>query len=200
MRSVMVVEVLEGIDMVGDCVDLVGQLGGGVELVAPCAIASLDSSVEFRRSGRQNIEGQVPVLAGFLELGHELRTAVDLDGLDGPGHLGGDLVEEVGGILGGGAFVGLCDGPFCEDVISIEMLDGLIGRQIDGEGIDLDNVPRPLERNVFRLADGVRSSFRLRFAVSLADQVGNRRYPAALDQMLHDATDGSVGDDKAGLA
>jgi hypothetical protein len=41
--SEVVVEVLEGIDMLGDLVDVCGQVDDGVELVPPGAVASLDS-------------------------------------------------------------------------------------------------------------------------------------------------------------
>lgn len=95
MRPVVV---LEGLDVVGYLVEVVGQFCCGVELIAPCAVASLDGSVEFGRSWRQHVEGNVARLADGLEFGHELRAAVDLDGLDRPWHVGFDLVEEVGGI------------------------------------------------------------------------------------------------------
>lgn len=42
--SMMVVEMLERIDMLGDFVDLGWQFDGCVEFVAPCAVASLDDS------------------------------------------------------------------------------------------------------------------------------------------------------------
>src|SRR5215216_21265 len=98
MRSMMVVEVLEGIDMLRDFFDSGWEVGGCVEFVSPGAIASLDGSIELWRSRRQDIERDLLFLAGGLELGHELGAAVDLDGLDGPGHFGGDLFEEVGGV------------------------------------------------------------------------------------------------------
>ena len=72
MRPMMVVKVLESIDMLGDLVDVGWQFDGCVELVAPCAVAALDGSVELWRSRRQHIEGDVVVTAGGLELGHEL--------------------------------------------------------------------------------------------------------------------------------
>jgi hypothetical protein len=43
VRPEVVVEVLEGIDMLGDPVDVAGQVDDGVELVPPGAVASLDS-------------------------------------------------------------------------------------------------------------------------------------------------------------
>jgi len=79
--SVVVVEVLEGADHLGDFVDARWEIGAGVELVAPGSIATLDSSVELWRSGGQDVEGQVLVGAGLLELGHELGAAVDFEWL-----------------------------------------------------------------------------------------------------------------------
>ena len=43
VRPEVVVEVLEGIDVRGDLVDVAEQVDDGVELVAPGAVASLDS-------------------------------------------------------------------------------------------------------------------------------------------------------------
>ena len=80
---VVIVEVLEGFDPFGDFIDAHGQIGAGVELVSPCAVAALDGAVELWRSGRQDVEGQVFVGAGLFELGLELGAAVDLDGFDG---------------------------------------------------------------------------------------------------------------------
>ena len=191
---------LEGIDMLCDLFDGGGEVGGCVEFISPGAITSLDGSIELWRSRRQDIERDVLFLAGGLELGHVLRAAVDLDGLDGPGHFGGDLFQEVGGVGGGGVGIGLGHGPFGEDVIGIEVLDGSARRDGEGQCIDLDDIAGVLKRDVLRLADGVGPGFRGAFAANLADQVGDRRHPAALDQLLEDAADGSVGHVEAGLA
>src|SRR3984957_17091090 len=80
--SVVVVEVLEGADHLGDFVDARWEIGAGVELVAPGSIATLAGSVELWRSGGQDVEGQVLVGAGLLELGHELGGAVHNSGFD----------------------------------------------------------------------------------------------------------------------
>src|SRR4051794_20717327 len=95
VRPEVVVEVLEGVDVLGDLVDVVGQVDDGVELVAPGAVASLDGAVELGRSRRQHVERNAFGGAGELEFGHELGATIDLDGLDGPRHFGGDLVEDV---------------------------------------------------------------------------------------------------------
>src|SRR5690606_2164904 len=102
VRPEMVIEMLEGIDVLGDLVDVVWQVDDGVELVSPGAIASRDGAVELGRARRQDKEGDGLCGARLLELGHELGAAVDLYGFDGPWHFGNDLVEEVGGIAGGG--------------------------------------------------------------------------------------------------
>jgi hypothetical protein len=47
MGTMMVVEMLEDIDVLGDFVDTGRQVDGCVEFVAPCAVASLDGALEF---------------------------------------------------------------------------------------------------------------------------------------------------------
>jgi hypothetical protein len=87
----VVVEVLEGLDAMSDFVDWHRRIGAGIELVAPCAVATFDGAVEFGRSRRQAVKGQVLIGAGLFELGHELGhelgAAIDLDGFDGIEHL-----------------------------------------------------------------------------------------------------------------
>lgn len=56
MWSVMVVEVLEGVDVLGDGVDVLGKVAGCVELVSPGAVASFDGAVELWGVGGQDIE------------------------------------------------------------------------------------------------------------------------------------------------
>ena len=107
MGSVVVVEVLEGVDAFGDLVDIERQVGAGV---SPDAVAALDGAVELWRSGREDVKRNLGVGAGLLEFGHELASAVDLDGPDG--HLGAHALKELGSVLGGGARIGLGDGPF----------------------------------------------------------------------------------------
>ena len=85
--SVVVIEVLEGIDLLGDFVDAVGEFDAGIELVSPGSVASFDGPIELWRARRKDIEGQFLVGAGQLELGHELRAPIDLDGFDGTRHL-----------------------------------------------------------------------------------------------------------------
>ncbi len=82
------------------------------------------------------------VLAGRFELGLELGSAVDLDGLDGEGHVGEHLVEEACGRDCGGAVAGLADGPFGDRAIGGEVLDGLAGSEVDEDGVDLHEAAR----------------------------------------------------------
>src|SRR3954452_19051047 len=64
-----------------------------VQLVSPRALGAFDVAVELRPLRRQNEEAQVALLACVLELGPELRPAIDLDALDAEGDLGDELVE-----------------------------------------------------------------------------------------------------------
>ena len=128
-----------------------------MELVSPCAVGALDGAVEFGGSRRQDVEREVFVGAGLLELGHELGAAVDLDGFDGVGHLEENLVEKAGGVPGGGLFAGSGDGPFGEGIVGVEVLDGHAGQRMDRKRVDLDDVAGLFEYEVLGLADGVRA-------------------------------------------
>jgi hypothetical protein len=116
---VAVVEVLEAAEDGVEAFDVGGQVVGFVELVPPCAIAAFDGSIHLWASGRENIEGDTSFLAGGLELGHELASAVDLDGLHRERH----VVEEACGGLCGCTVEGFADGPFGDRVIGGEVLD-----------------------------------------------------------------------------
>src|SRR4029079_9945071 len=72
-----------------------------VELVSPRALGAFDVAVKLGPLRRQDEEAQVPLSACVLELGPELRPAIDLDALDAEGDLGDELVEEccVAGLL-----------------------------------------------------------------------------------------------------
>jgi hypothetical protein len=80
------------------------------------------------------------------------------------------------------------------------VLDGVAASQVDGQRVDLDDVAGPLEGDVFRLADGVWPGLLSRCARDLADEVRDRRNPAAHDQAFQDATDRCFGHGKADLA
>ena len=77
-------------------------------------------------------------LAGGFELGHELASAVDLDGLHREGHVGCDFVEQACGGLGCGAVERFGDGPFGDRIVGGEVLDRLGGGEIDEDGVELD--------------------------------------------------------------
>ena len=160
VRSVIIVEVLESIDEIGDFFDFVGDFDAGVELVSPCAVASFDAGVEFGGVRRQDVERQVAIGAGLLEVGHELRSAVDLDRFDGVWHFGQNLGEEVGGVARSGPPVWSGDGPFGEGIVGIEVLDDDSGGDGDRERVDLDDVAGLFEGDAAGLANGVRALFR----------------------------------------
>lgn len=77
VRPVMVVEVLEAVQQRIERLHGAGQLVDTVELVSPGAVAALHRAVELGSFGRQLVEGEAPGVAGVLELGLELRAAVD---------------------------------------------------------------------------------------------------------------------------
>ena len=98
-------------------------------------------AVEFGRTGREFEQVDAAALAFGLEVGLELGAAIDLDGFDGEGHVGLELVEEALGVVCGGASPGLGAGPLCDGVMGGELLDGGpagVGR--DGEGVELDDL------------------------------------------------------------
>src|SRR3954451_6793818 len=114
-----------------------------VELVSPRALGEFD--FELRPLRRQDEEAQVALSACVLELGPELRPAIDLDALDAEGDLGDELVEEGCGAARGCAAGDEGDGPLRDRVVSREVLDGLVGSDVDEEeeGVDLDEFARP---------------------------------------------------------
>src|SRR5581483_11335309 len=107
MRSIVIVEMGEGVDGAVELGEIVGRVVDGVELVAPGTVGAFDGAVELGGLGRQDVEREVALLAGGLELGLELGAAVDLEGVDLVGQGGEELVEELGGGLGGGAAEGM---------------------------------------------------------------------------------------------
>src|SRR4051812_18424773 len=75
-------------------------------------------AVELRPLRRQDEEAQVALSACVLELGPELRPAIDLDALDAEGDLGDELVEEGCGAARGCAAGDEGDGPLRRRVVS----------------------------------------------------------------------------------
>ncbi|MBM2716172.1 hypothetical protein JQK88_34435 [Mesorhizobium caraganae] len=80
----------------------------------------------------------------MFEAGHELGAAVDLDAGDLEGHLAEHLVKEAGGEIGACAAGDASDGSFGDRIEGGEVLDGLAGREVDEDGVDLDDLSRPL--------------------------------------------------------
>ena len=74
------------------------------------------------------MKGEVEVLAGGLELGHELRSAVDLQRGDGERHLLQVGLEEAGGVASGGARVAGDDQVLAEGADGLELLEADAGQ------------------------------------------------------------------------
>ena len=140
MRADEVVGVLPVVDQRVQLLDAAGQIGAGVEFVAPRAVASFDAAVELRHAWRQHVELDVFGFAGGFELGHEFGAAVDLDGFKREGQIGLELVEEQRRGRGRGAIVCLAHGPFGDRAVAGEMSDGLAGHEPDVDGIDLHDL------------------------------------------------------------
>jgi hypothetical protein len=124
VRSVGGLEVLEAVEDGVDIIDVPGQVVDRIELIAPSAVAAFDRAVHLRTFGRKHIEANGLVLAGSLELGHELRSAVDLDGLDLERHVAHELVEEDCSRSRGGAVEDLGHRPLGDRIVGGEVFDG----------------------------------------------------------------------------
>jgi hypothetical protein len=88
---------------------------------------ALDGAVELWRTRREHEQVQAALLAGLLEFGGKLGTAVDLGGANGKRHAMGEGVEEVGGGGGASAAVGLQDVPARDQIAGGELLEHLRG-------------------------------------------------------------------------
>src|SRR3954471_6348465 len=145
----------EGVDAELEGFEAGREIFDAVELVSPGALGAFDVAVELGPLRRQDEEAQVALSAGVLELGPELRPAIDLDALDAEGDLGDELVEEGCGAARGYAAGDEGDGPLRHRVVSREVLDGLVGSDVDEEGIDLDEFARPDRLHALGQALGV---------------------------------------------
>jgi hypothetical protein len=90
-----------------------------------------------------------------LEPGHELTAAVDLDTPHGEGHALLQSVEDPDGKVGGGPAVKLEHIPAGYEVAGGELLQHGVRDGTHIEGVELDEVARPLHRVVLRFADGI---------------------------------------------
>src|SRR3954465_4237075 len=145
----------EGVDTELERFEAGREVFDAVELVSPRALGAFDVAVELRPVRRQDEEAQVALSACVLELGPELRPAIDLDALDAEGDLGDELVEEGCGAARGCAAGDEGDGPLRYRVVSREVLDGLVGSDVDEEGVDLDEFARPDRLHALGQALGV---------------------------------------------
>src|SRR2546429_6080163 len=82
-----------------------------VKLFGVGTIGAFDGAVEFGRTWRQDEQMEAALLAGLLELGSKLGTAVNLQGADGKRHAELQGVEELSGGFGGGGGGGLQHRP-----------------------------------------------------------------------------------------
>src|SRR5829696_6261242 len=145
----------EGVDTELEGFEAGREVFDAVELVSPRALGAFDVAVELGPLRRQDEEAQVALSACVLELGPELRPAIDLDALDAEGDLGDELVEEGCGAARGCAAGDEGDGPLRDRVVSREVLDGLVGSDVDEEGVDLDEFARPDRLHALGQALGV---------------------------------------------
>ena len=105
MRPIVVVEALEfgQLDVQGADAQLAGiELA---ELVSAGGIGALDAAAAIGAFGRQREQRDAALPAGGLELGRGLAAAVDLHRLDGERRLSDQMVKELRGAGGGGAWV-----------------------------------------------------------------------------------------------
>ena len=72
----------EGVDTELERFEAGREVFDAVELVSPRALGAFDVAVELGPLRRQDEEAQVALSACVLELGPELRPAIDLDTLD----------------------------------------------------------------------------------------------------------------------
>ena len=75
----------EGVDTQLERFEAGREVFDAVELVSPRALGAFDVAVELGPLRRQDEEAQVALSACVLELGPELRPAIDLDALDAEG-------------------------------------------------------------------------------------------------------------------
>lgn len=155
VRPVSVVHVLPFAQPLVELRQVVGVREAAVELLSMGAVGAFDVAVEFGRARRQYEEEDVALAAGVLELGHELRTAVDLDGADRERHACDDRIQEAGRGVSRGAAMSPQDLPAGVDVAGGEVFEGEPGEERDMDSVDLDDGARAVHEIRFGLAHTV---------------------------------------------
>ncbi len=165
-----------------------------VELVAAHRVGALDAAVVFGASGRQHEQGDAALLAGGLELGHELAAAVDLHRPDIERCLADQMVEQLRGAGGGGARAGAHVAKFRDRAHRLEFLDAEAGLDGDAHMIDPDHLAGLSPAVAIAPAPGV--------AVELAPPLGPCSPAAERDRLgpagAHQAGDHAPGGGLAG--
>ena len=87
------------------------------------ALGALDAAAQFGRARGRDEEADAARLAGLLEGGLELGTAIHRDGPDEEGHAGDQAVEEARSRGGRGAGVGFQDVAAGDDVAGGEVFE-----------------------------------------------------------------------------
>jgi hypothetical protein len=124
----MVVESMgEGVDKGLQLIDSLRQIVGGIELISPGRLGTLDAAVEVGALRRQHEEFEAARLAFGFEDGFELGSAIDLNAPDGEGRLSDELGEQRLGAGCARSCGDAADGPLGDRVIGGEMLDRLVG-------------------------------------------------------------------------
>jgi hypothetical protein len=169
---------------------------GSIELVAPGLIGTFDGAIELWRFGRQDVEGDVELLAAGLEEFFELAAAVDLEGAHGEGTVAQDLVEEVDGALAGGGGVDGADGPMGDRTVGSELFAGDIREKVQMKGVELEDFAGQGRPQALRQALGMEALHGASVPGALSKlRCGGQMMTTA--QLAEDATDGAFGSRKS---
>ncbi|MGO9235762.1 MAG: hypothetical protein ACLP4V_17460 [Methylocella sp.] len=117
-------------------------------------MSAFNAVIEVWALGRQDEQLEASRLAFVLEHGFELAVAIDLNAADGERRFGDELVEEGFGARRAGLQGDAADRPFGDRVVGREVLDRLVGADVDEQRVDLDELPRGLGFAAFRQAAG----------------------------------------------
>jgi hypothetical protein len=123
MRADGVVDFLPVTEFAVEFFHFQGAGGDLVELLGVGAVGAFDGAVEFGRTWRQDEQMEAALLAGLLELGGKLGSAIDLHRADGERHAVLQGVEELSGGESGGPGVGLEDVPAGNHIAGGELFE-----------------------------------------------------------------------------